>query len=456
MEFKFRAGENRASVCFSPSSSIGYFYEQALRASYPNDDPRQIPEPMRNELILRRIEKERIREEIIAQEMAWRRELEAEVRRELMVEREMAMRGGRGMSFEERLTMQFDSRKPLLPGPFVNQFDCSWPEDRLAFHGHGVSYMLPPVPRLPESEMKPSTENNKDKVIVLKIPDPNLCGAKRKAVTPAAEGIGELPFAGIKKKPKEEWSCALCQVSATSERGLNEHLQGRRHKAKEAGLRAQKMARNPNKASLPKETTKTAKVTIPTAGLEMEAKIEDESLQLNKSDNFSNKKIENKEERGNRNDVQLEQKNQQLEDLNKSMAEAVQTKERTPEIKMKKKFKFWCKMCQIGAYSEMVMEAHKKGKKHLARLQKSSHNGEAVQADKKAKDSEVAVKETEDSEFVAERATDSGLAARGADTERTETTVANADEPRPPSTITMEKEGVHQSEIISNQEKMSK
>jgi len=122
---------------------------------------------MRNELILRQIEKERIREEIIAQEMAWRRELEAEVRRELMVEREMAMRGGRGMSFEERLTMQFDSRKPLLPGPFVNQFDCSWPEDRLAFHGHGVSYMLPPVPRLPESEMKPSTENNKDKVIVL-------------------------------------------------------------------------------------------------------------------------------------------------------------------------------------------------------------------------------------------------------------------------------------------------
>jgi hypothetical protein len=138
------------------------------------------------------------------------------------------------------------------------------------------------------------------------------------------------------------------------------------------------------------------------------------------------------------------------------MAEAVQTKERTPEIKMKKKFKFWCKMCQIGAYSEMVMEAHKKGKKHLARLQKSSHNGEAVQADKKAKDSEVAVKETEDSEFVAERATDSGLAARGTDTERTETTVANADEQRPPSTITMEKEGVHQSEIISNQEKMSK
>ncbi|KAJ6406958.1 hypothetical protein OIU84_010467 [Salix udensis] len=174
MEFKFRAVDNRLPLWFSPSSSMGYVYEQALQASYSNADPRQIPEPMRNELILRQIEKERIREEIIAQEMAWRRGLEVEVRRELMVEREMAMLGGRGMSFEERLTMRLNSRQPLLPGPFLNQFD-SWLEDRLAFHGHGVSYMLPPVPRLPESEMKllpepemkPSTENNKDKLIVL-------------------------------------------------------------------------------------------------------------------------------------------------------------------------------------------------------------------------------------------------------------------------------------------------
>ncbi|KAF9680643.1 hypothetical protein SADUNF_Sadunf06G0142900 [Salix dunnii] len=468
MEFKFRAVDNRLPLWFSPSSSIGHVYEQALRASYPNADPRQIPEPMRNELILRQIEKERIREEIIAQEMAWRRGLEVEVRRELMVEREMAMRGGRGMSFEERLTMRLNSRQPQLPGPFVNQFDCSWLEDRLAFHGHGVSYMLPPVPRLPESEMKllpepemkPSTENNKDKLIVLKKPDPNLCGVKRKAVTPST-GVGELPFAGIKKKPKEEWSCALCQVCATSERGLSEHLQGRRHKAKEAELRAQKMAKNPNKASLPKKTAKTAKLAILTTGLEMEAEIEDESLQHNKSGNFSNKKLENKGEGGDKNDAQLVQKNQELNNLNKSMAESVQRKERTPEIKMKKKFKFWCEMCQIGAYSEMVMEAHKKGKKHLARLQKSSQNSEAVQADKKtkdlelgaegAKDSEVVVKETEDSEVVAERATNSGLVAWGANTERTgivianektETVVANADESRPP-TITIEKEGVH-------------
>ncbi|KAJ6406957.1 hypothetical protein OIU84_010466 [Salix udensis] len=242
--------------------------------------------------------------------------------------------------------------------------------------------------------------------VLQKKPDPNLCGAKRKAVTPST-GVGELPFAGIKKKPKEEWSCALCQVSATSERGLSEHLQGRRHKAKEAELRAQKMPKNPNKASLPKKTAKTAKLAILTTGLEMEAEIEDESLQHNKSDNFSNKKSEKKEEGGDKNGAQLVQKNQQLESLNKSMAESVQRKERTPEIKMKKKFKFWCEMCQIGAYSEMVMEGHNKGKKHLARLQKCSRNSEAVQADKKAKDLELGAEGEKDSEVVVEETEDS-------------------------------------------------
>lgn len=29
-----------------------------------------------------------------------------------------------------------------------------------------------------------------------------------------------------------DWSCALCQVSATSEAGLNQHLEGKKHKAK--------------------------------------------------------------------------------------------------------------------------------------------------------------------------------------------------------------------------------
>ncbi|KAG8095048.1 hypothetical protein GUJ93_ZPchr0012g19900 [Zizania palustris] len=57
-------------------------------------------------------------------------------------------------------------------------------------------------------------------------------GVKRKAdAIPATTGSGKV------KKPAHDWSCALCQVSATSEAGLNDHLHGKRHKAKLAQRR---------------------------------------------------------------------------------------------------------------------------------------------------------------------------------------------------------------------------
>ncbi|GAU49057.1 hypothetical protein TSUD_244480, partial [Trifolium subterraneum] len=40
-----------------------------------------------------------------------------------------------------------------------------------------------------------------------------------------------------KKKVQKEWSCALCQISTTSENCLGSHLQGKQHKAKEKELR---------------------------------------------------------------------------------------------------------------------------------------------------------------------------------------------------------------------------
>jgi len=33
-----------------------------------------------------------------------------------------------------------------------------------------------------------------------------------------------------------DWSCALCLVSATSEAGLNQHLEGKKHKSKQESL----------------------------------------------------------------------------------------------------------------------------------------------------------------------------------------------------------------------------
>lgn len=38
----------------------------------------------------------------------------------------------------------------------------------------------------------------------------------------------------ISMKPLKEWKCSLFQVITTSEQGINKHLQGKKHKAKEA------------------------------------------------------------------------------------------------------------------------------------------------------------------------------------------------------------------------------
>ena len=88
-------------------------------------------------------------------------------------------------------------------------------------------------------------------------PEANLSGTKQKSVTPPEEGTNKPPLTGVsKKKVKEEWSCAICQVSTTTERGLNEHIQGKKHKSKEAALRAQRNGKNFGIGVWPKKAVK--------------------------------------------------------------------------------------------------------------------------------------------------------------------------------------------------------
>jgi hypothetical protein len=54
---------------------------------------------------------------------------------------------------------------------------------------------------------------------------------KRKADTIVGPTVPKNVPKKVQKLTKD-WSCALCQVSATCEAGLNEHLEGKKHKAK--------------------------------------------------------------------------------------------------------------------------------------------------------------------------------------------------------------------------------
>ncbi|KAF8033745.1 hypothetical protein BT93_C0109 [Corymbia citriodora subsp. variegata] len=322
MEFKYRAGASapRPQPVARHPSGAGFFADQAWRADFPgtrNLGPylNSEFEAMRNpylvrETIQREIEKRKIREEIIASEVARRQVLEDEVRRELMLERQMVLRRtSDGLPFEGKPAMWFSFNRGY---PALHRFESCAMEDHLAFVGRNAADVSPlPLIRSPEvtpTEIKP--ELSKDRLIMLPRPHPNLSTTKRKASTSPADA-DELSTFSQKKKTKEEWTCAVCQVSATSEKGLKEHLIGKKHKSKEASL-ARKIGKERNTESLVNQELKDSKML--------------------------------------------------------SSPKMAQNLEKTEGSRKNKNFQFWCEMCQIGAFSMTVMESHKRGKKHIARL----------------------------------------------------------------------------------------
>ncbi|CAI9783052.1 unnamed protein product [Fraxinus pennsylvanica] len=412
MEFNNRATDRKAS---NQSPGYNYFPEQDLRVSagymgsysgrfhreylpdYSHPQPQPQPHPHvhpqshhhpllqphdLHEAIQREIEKQRIREEIIISEIERRRVLEAEVRRELMMERELALRRGKdGFPFGPSLGTGYDStiRLPLLgmrsEGRFLEErvtMPHNGKEMQNGRHENGKLDILPfqrcaTEPR--NSEVKPVSERGKEKerVVLLAKPHEYIPGEKRKAATSSVVDDGEHQSAAVsRKKTKEEWSCALCQVSATSEQALKDHMQGKKHKSKEAALRAQRAGKNYTIGFFPKKPALSVTVVgTKTLCSEEGVKSATQSLHFNKMGETSSKK----------NNISLLQENRKLENLKNDQLE-VQEMQKDGNSK-KKKYKFWCEMCQVGAFSRKVMNAHKNGKKHVKRLQEYDQNGAA-------------------------------------------------------------------------------
>ncbi|KAL0428068.1 UNVERIFIED_CONTAM: hypothetical protein Slati_2981600 [Sesamum latifolium] len=299
-----------------------------------------------------RLKKQRIRQEIILSEIERRYALEAEVRMELRMEMELALRkGGNGFPFGPCPQMEFESptRSSLLgrraEGRSVEgRFAMSLEEMRRLNGRHESG----------SSGTQPFQRGTADLRISEAKHDDNISGSKRKAVSPL--GIDATEHSS-KKKAKEEWSCALCQVSATSERVLNDHLQGKKHKLKEAALKAERDGKKYT-IGLSKRATKSVKVggTVD-QGTEEGVKLPTESF-LNKKTGKSSSKGQDM--------LPL------LEKIQSTSAEKVQ-KSGDP-----KNIKFWCEICNIGTPSQKVMNVHKKGKKHIRRLQGSDKNCRAT------------------------------------------------------------------------------
>ncbi|XP_043707746.1 uncharacterized protein LOC122657056 isoform X2 [Telopea speciosissima] len=342
MEFNHKVDNDKASTYFASASGDGYFTEQALRA------------------IQRELEKERIRDEIIAEE---RRALELEVRRELLLERELALQRrahshGFSLMASSASMLRADQRLSMMihpeGGTKLDESFAAFPTraEVVKHQAEGArledTLSLPPpsevgpLEKLPlqrsaeprVGDVKPLPDVGKTQVLFFAKPtSSSLTGMKRKVLEPpsAIIGAGQLPSAGSKKKP-QEWSCALCQVTATSEKGLNDHVQGRKHKAKEAALLASKNTSRNTGGSTPSKPTKSANTNSPKAK-------------------------KGKKQEGNK-----------QQPVKQDGDEPVQKKQK-PEA-VKKKYKYWCEMCQVGTHGRTVMASHEKGKKHVFYLEK--------------------------------------------------------------------------------------
>ncbi|KAG5559564.1 hypothetical protein RHGRI_009187 [Rhododendron griersonianum] len=253
MEFMgFRAIEKQVSTTSHhtpPPSTVTHFSEQPFRAGYSGPAFGRAAELFQNPsssnereaILLREIEKEKIRRELIAGEILRKRVLlEEEVRRrrDMMLVAALC-RPHEGFSHSSAWASDFGPRVSVLESRAIKERLAFSYEERLRGYRNRsgmAGFEMVPFQRIPERRI------SEIKVIESSLeamPGQNLSGVKRKAGTLLEAGASELHSVDLKKKPKEEWSCSICQVSASSEFSLNQHFQGKKHKAKEAmGQRA--------------------------------------------------------------------------------------------------------------------------------------------------------------------------------------------------------------------------
>ncbi|XP_068652370.1 uncharacterized protein [Aristolochia californica] len=340
MEFRYRAGDENPYPCYL-SGGDSYFTPQAWRASYVAGGDFRRPDSLLNshvpclssrEAIRRELEKERIREEIIAREILLRRELEEEVRRELALEREFALRRQADRFAFASSSSLLSERGATLP-PLVDtrigerSLIASHRSHEVGSFGR-LSTELQPEPTV--SEIKSINEFDRMKSVTSLV-----TGTKREP----ASGNELAWLSNVNSKMQKEWSCALCQVSATCKEGLNEHLQGKKHRAKEAELKGSKKGGEPTTEL----TALTEKKAPSPAG-------KDENKVLPNPEPSDDRKQQKQKTVRSRDGKQPLRKRQKTEGGGKS---------RLPLV---------CELCNIKCYSQTVLRGHYEGRKHKARV----------------------------------------------------------------------------------------
>ncbi|XP_021758030.1 cilia- and flagella-associated protein 251-like isoform X2 [Chenopodium quinoa] len=266
-------------------------------------------------------EKKKIREEIIAAEIIRRRKLEAEVRMELMMEEEIMGNSVDEIGQKMNLVGGTDDDSLQIKSNVLN-------DDHVAslvgaqFAGKSMA----------------DFGGNEQQVLGQAMPSSGISGMKRKAETSVAGSDEETASVASKDLQKKKWNCSLCGVSATSAGGLNLHLHGKKHKAKEAVTKSGDTA---SINSTENNSVENSRQPMEQA-LESLAQFEEEEQNQEQPMEEEKTKVQSMEE----------------EKIN------VQPME---EEKSQVTKKWECSLCQISATSEILLHSHLQGKKHKAK-----------------------------------------------------------------------------------------
>ncbi|KAH9608223.1 hypothetical protein KSS87_023856 [Heliosperma pusillum] len=337
--------------------------------------------------LARVMEKRKIREEIIASETIRRRKLEDEVRMELIIERQvMGMRNFNGFSnvdldmlsryeslgsrhncpnYDDYLLnlgtsddnivreMKFTScpsgGQMSLINPYPSQSNVIGSEGKL--HMDEVALGKWPFNRDPgyvaAHVADKSTADFADDVMAEEAtPSAGIIGTKRKAEMPCDEDT-TLTMS----KDSEKLFCSLCGVSTTSELTMNSHLEGRKHKAKEARFKA-----NDTKLPLQHDSTLSSEQGNSSDAKEWNCSlcqvfVTSEALLTIHLQGKKHKAKEAKLQTGEMTDSIL------VTSVPSSCGNAIDSDN-----------KWYCSVCGVSASSENNLNAHLQGKKHKAKV----------------------------------------------------------------------------------------
>ncbi|KAK4724232.1 hypothetical protein R3W88_027011 [Solanum pinnatisectum] len=181
----------------------------------------------------------------------------------------------------------------------------------------------------------------------------------KELVVPADAEQIILPEVTSSKKVQTEWTCALCEMTTTSEQNMKSHLNRRKHKTKYEGLKTCKQT-SKSDGSLPAPTKSNQ------LNLEQVKHASAAQPQYSANEAAEPKQVKSVKD----NPIQIEKKTTGVK-VKEMVVPAVAEEIKLPEDTSSKKVQteWTCALCEMTTTSEQNMKSHLNGRKHKAKCE---------------------------------------------------------------------------------------